>query len=68
MKHMPTILVILACRGRGRGLRVGGQPGLQCETLSQKVFKEKKIKGERREEDREKEGEGRGETTERFVD
>lgn len=69
MKHMLTILVILARRGRGRGLRVGGQPGLQCETLSQKVFKEKKkIKGERGEKGRGKEGEGRRETTERFVD
>lgn len=68
MKHMLTILVILARRGRGQGLRVGGQPGLQCETLSQKVFEEKKIKGERGEKGRGKEGEGRGETTERFVD
>lgn len=66
MKHMPTILVILAHRGRGRGLRVGGQPGLQC---LKKYLKKKKNKGrERGEEDRAKEKEGRGETTERFVD
>lgn len=58
MKHMPTILVILARRGRGRGLRVGGQPGLQC---LKKYLKKKKIKGEREErkteERRKREGE-----------
>lgn len=58
MKHMPTILVILAHRGRGRGLRVGGQPGLQC---LKKYLKKKKIKGEREErkteERRKREGE-----------
>lgn len=55
---MPTILVILARRGRGRGLRVGGQPGLQC---LKKYLKKKKIKGEREErkteERRKREGE-----------
>lgn len=64
MKHMPTILVILARRGRGRGLRVGGQPGLQCETVSKSILRKKKLR-EREERRTEKRREREGEKLQR---
>lgn len=42
--------------------------GYSVRLCLKKYLKKKKIKGERGEKGRGKEGEGRGETTERFVD